>query len=259
MNIAYLIPFIYFSSTRIVDRRSLMICVVFEWCAQVMLVLAFGSGGYAERFVEAFACYVAFISLYEIGYLINDLVASKKEQSPNARGPQGVMTLWLAAWIATRLAAFVCITIVLGRLSDPNWWLFFGGMAIVYFMHNELGNPQLRFVTFVWLAWFRFLAPVFFVIDPGQRSSAALGAMSLHVIFRALSYLSSKKMLLMPARTTSEFRALYFLMPIAGAMATAGHPEMRAFRWMVAYYAITMSPEILRGVRTRVRRRSASP
>jgi hypothetical protein len=236
MKIIYLLPFSYFARTRLAEG-SLTFHALFEWGAALALAALFGVAGTWGSMLFTLGAYFAFISLYEIGYLFNDLVASKREVAPRLRGPQGASPVWFGAWVFTRLLVFATLTLLLGVSGTLDWWLFFGAMLVVFFMHNLLEDKESKAATFLWLAWFRFMAPVIFVVQPAQRMGVALGAASLYAAFRLFGYLDSKGLLVMPGRKSMKFRATFFLLPLSAAIATWGYHEAAGFRWMVLYFA----------------------
>jgi hypothetical protein len=240
MNIVYLIPFSYFARTRLAEG-SLAFHALFEWGAALGLAATFGLAGTWGSMLFSFGAYFAFISLYEIGYLFNDLVASKKENAPRLRGPQDADRSWFLAWVIARLVAFAAITDLLGMAARMDWALYFCSMLAVFALHNLLTDKESKAATFLWLAWFRFLAPVIFVVQPAQRMGIALGAASLYAVFRLFGYLDSKGLLAMAGRQSIQFRVTFFLMPLFAALATWGYDEAAGFRWMVLYFAAIAS------------------
>lgn len=237
MNIVYLVPFSYFARTRL-PEGNLAFHALFEWGVALALAAIFGVAGKWGSMMFALGAYFAFISLYEIGYLFNDLVASTRESAPHLRGPQRAAPAWFAAWVLARLLGFGAATVLLDVGWRLDWWLFFGAMLAVFAMHNHLHEKELRVGSFLWLAWFRFLAPVIFVVQPSQRMGIAFGAASLYAAFRLFGYLDSAGLLAMPNRRSIEFRATFFLIPLSAAMATWDYDEAAGFRWMAFYFAL---------------------
>ena len=112
MNFVYLLPFTYFFNTRLRDG-SVAFHAIFEWLAAAVLVCTVGAVDPAQALVFSGISYVAFISLYEIGYLVNDLFASRKEEKGRMRGPQGAIGVWVGAWFASRVVFFAMATILM--------------------------------------------------------------------------------------------------------------------------------------------------
>lgn len=237
MKIVYLLPFAYFYDTRL-RTGSVAFHVIFEWLAAVVLVLVLGSVGPAQALLAAGLSYLAFISLYEIGYLANDLFASRKEAGGRQRGPQGASGAWVAAWFVARLAAFMLATIFMGKLAALEWWSFFAALSVVFALHNGLTDRELKAATFLWLAWFRFMAPVMFVVQDSQHLGIGLAAAMAYASFRLFGYLDSKGLLHMPGRQRPGFRLFFFLMPLAGALALWPYDGARGFLVLTGYYAL---------------------
>ena len=237
MKFVYLLPFTYFYDTRL-RTGSVSFHVIFEWLAAMVLALVVGTAGPAHALTAAGLSYLAFISLYEIGYLVNDLFASRKEAGGRQRGPQDAGGLWVAAWFVSRLIAFMFATALMGKLTAPGWWSYFAALCVVFTLHNELTDREFKSATFLWLAWFRFMAPVIFVVEDTQRLGVGLAAAMAYSSFRLFGYLDSKGLLKMPGRQRPGFRLFFFLMPLTGALALWPYDGARGFLVLTGYYAL---------------------
>ena len=141
MKFVYLLPFSYFVHTRL-SKGSLEFHALFEWGAALVLTGAFGVAGTWGSMLFALEAYFAFISLYEVGYLFNDLISTKREFAARLRGPADATPAWLAAWVSTRLMAFTALTLFLDVTGRGDWWLFFGAMLAVFALHNLLQDKE---------------------------------------------------------------------------------------------------------------------
>jgi hypothetical protein len=213
-RLLYFIPASYFFDTRL---TSPAFHFVFEYGAALVLALAIGQGSLLESALGALLSYVAFISLYEVGYLVNDLFSSRFESGGRARGPQGVSVGWVAGWFGARALVFGAVTLGWGRLGDMRWWCFFAALAITFVLHDWLLDKELKAVTFQWLAWFRFMAPVAFVVSETQVLGVGVAAATQYVAFRQFGYLDSKGLLNMPGRQRGAFRGVLALWPLPSA------------------------------------------
>lgn len=237
MKFFYLLPFSYFLDTRLRDG-NVTFHVIFEWLAAVLIAVTVGAAPPVEALLLAFGSYLAFISLYEIGYLANDLFAAKKEIGGRKRGPQGASPAWVGLWIGARLLVFVGVTIRMGHLYSPEWWSFFLALALVFALHNLLEDKEMKAATFQWLAWLRFMAPVVFVVKEGLLVGLGLAAAVAYVAFRMFGYLDSKGLLRMPGRQRPSFRVFFFLMPLVGVMALWPYESARGFVILSSYFAL---------------------
>ena len=244
VNYVYLLPFSYFYHTRL-RHGKLAFHVFFEWLAAVVVACAVGADAVPLALYKCGLSYIAFISLYEIGYLANDLYSSHREEDGRMRGPQQAARSWIAAWVLSRILAFVWITVALHYLFSAEWWLFYLSLIIIFTVHNVLTNKQYRAGTFLWLAWFRFMAPVIFVVQASQRMGVAFAAAMAYSAFRLVGYLDSKGLLQMPDRQQSRFRIFFFFLPMAGVLALFPYQEAMGFAVLVTYFALAASLEAL--------------
>ncbi|SFU32292.1 hypothetical protein [Halomonas korlensis] len=246
MKLVYLLPFSYFLNTRL-REGSVSFHLVFEWLAAMLLVVVLGEVEPLPALAMAGLSYLAFISLYEIGYLVNDLVAAQREVGGRKRGPQEATLGWGLAWTGSRLIAFMLITIWLDFLTVPAWWSFYLALCLTFSLHNVLQNSELKSATFLWLAWLRFMAPVMFVVEDAQRLGIGLAAAVSYVTFRLLGYLDSKRLLRMPGRQRASFRLFYFLMPLIGLLALWPYAGAEGYMVLTSYFAIVAAVGTLAG------------
>lgn len=247
MKTVLLFPFAYFYTTRL-SKGALAFHALFEWLAAAWLVAMVGASSIAQDCLMMVFAYVAFISVYELGYMANDLRAAGQESDGRRRGPKGASTPWVMSWVLARIAAFFAVTAVLDQWRQPGWWLFFLVLAAVFTLHNWLDDRDLKTSTFAWLAWFRFMAPVIFVVQDSQRMGIGLAAAMGYVAFRQLGYLDSKGLLKMPGRKEPAFRRFFFLMPLFGITALWPYSEAQGYALLTAYWAVVALLGTLRSI-----------
>lgn len=245
----YLLPFSYFFHTRLLGS-SLAFHATFELGAALVVVALVRSGGFHESLATSGLNYLAFVCLYEVGYLVNDLISAKREEGGRRRGPQSVGSVWLSAWISGRLLFFVWLTWIMGRLTSLEWWSYFAALSFAFGIHNALRNSEFKTVTFLWLSWFRLMAPIIFVVEDSQRLGVGLAAAMGYSVFRSLGYMDSKGLLRMPGRKRSEYRLLFFVFPLVGALALWPYSEAEGFLALSAYFSLAaISGTIVRAIR----------
>jgi len=244
------VPFCYFYWTRL-RHANLSFHLVFEWLAALFLVVVFCGHRWFPAISSSILSYFAFVSVYEIGYLANDLYSAKRESNGRARGPQGADWRWVTCWIAIRLIVFVTIAGALDQLSSGQWWRFYFVLSLALAGHNVLLDPGLKAISFLWLSWLRFMAPVIFVIDAKLVLGVGLCAAMSYCGFRLLGYLDSKGLLQMPGRQSGEFRLIYFSAPIWVALALWSYPGFEGFVALSGYYfAVAASGSLLHTFRS---------
>ncbi len=126
---------------------------------------------------------------------------------------------------------------MMGKLGAREWWSFFAALCLVFGMHNGSTDREFKAITFIWLAWFRFMAPVIFVVQDTQRLGIGLAAALSYVSFRLLGYLDSKGLLKMPGRQRAGIRLSFFLMPLTGALGLWHYEAAQGYLVLVGYYA----------------------
>lgn len=243
-RLLYLLPFSYFWSTRL-RHGSIGFHVLFEWLAAAMLIAALAPGAIWTPLATGLLAYVAFISLYEIGYIANDLIMAPREEAGRTRGPQGTPAAWIVVWMALRMVVFVAVTAALGRLGSHAWWSYFLALAVVFAFHNGLADKELKAGTFLWLSWFRFMAPVVFAVPSEHALGIGLACAMSYSAFRQFGYLDSKGLLQMPGRKRPQFRWVFFLWPLLGALALATLPGAKGLILLTGYFALVASVGVL--------------
>ncbi len=240
LRLFYLVPFSWFWSTRL-RHGSIGFHAVFEWLAAVVLIVALATGAVGASLLAGVLGYLAFISLYEIGYIANDLVMAPREVGGRKRGPQGASAMWIALWMGSRALVFLAVTLFAGKAGSASWWGYFAALATVFAFHNGLGDKELKAGTFLWLSWFRFMAPVVFAVPSEYVLGIGLGCAMSYSAFRQFGYLDSKGLLNMPGRKSPRFRWVFFLWPLLGVFALATLPGAKGFVVLACYFAVAAS------------------
>ncbi|MGQ4659020.1 hypothetical protein [Lysobacter sp. F6437] len=239
-RLLYLLPFTYFWSTRL-RSGSIGFHVLFEWVAAAVLVVQLSPEPWPLSLQQSLLAYIAFISVYEVGYLSNDLIVAPGEAGGRMRGPQGTGRGWFTAWVVARILAFIAVTHVLHQLENSTWWAFFGALAVVFAMHNWISDREIKAGTFLWLSWFRFMAPIMFVIPSIYLLGVAFACAMSYSAFRQFGYLDSKGLLSMPGRKRPVVRWTFFIWPLLAAAVLFPSPDAKGFVVLTVYYAIIAS------------------
>lgn len=205
--IAYL-PFFYFQNTRLNNRKAFVFHSAYEWLPAGLLAFYYFPS--VISLVSVALYYVAFISVYEIGYLINDQQAHQEKEGRKRAGQLNVFQL--IAFIGIRLIVFFAITVVQSHLSSTLWWGWYLLLAIQFAWHNLLTLRSLKAVTFSFLAFSRFFSPIIMVIPIAISASLALPVFLNYVLFRLFTYLDSKDLLKNFDRKSSAYYRGYYLL-----------------------------------------------
>lgn len=204
----FLIPLRYSLASRY--RQHIVFMMLFDWTPAVLVCALFSIAPIAQALMQALLCYIAFQCHYELGYMFNDLVATRWEKDPRQRATANAGVTLFALCVLVRLGLLLMIGSVLGLGEDLFWWTYHGGMAVIFLIHNLLRAASYKVCTFQVLAVGRFMAPVIFVVEPGSQGYFFCAAVLLYANFRTLSYLESKGLLSIPNRRSAEFRLSFF-------------------------------------------------
>lgn len=224
LTLLFLLPGSYLVGSRLRSRASWASMFGYDWLPQLAIIAALGTPGLLQTPGALLLSWLAFISLYELGYLTNDVLSVRFEKNPrrriegfDPRAPQ------LVAWLLARLSAFALLTFLLGQATRWEWWAFHGLLTLVFLSHNLLRQESLRVASFVGLALGRFMAPLLPWLGTAALASLAMPVLLYYVLFRLLGYLDGKRFLQLPGRREDRFRIGFYavLLPVGGMASLA--------------------------------------
>jgi len=231
-------PFIYFYKSRL-SKGSIGFHLIFEWVAAIILVILLGeSSSWLENLSRTLCHYFLFLSCYEIGYIINDSYDASRDPLARQRLPADGTLTWAWLWISSRVGFFFLGTLVLGAWQDIQWWAFYGALFVIFLFHNLVLYRELKVISFFWLAWYRFMAPIVFVIIDEQVFGIGFAAAMGYVIFRHMSYLDSKNVLFLPERRSIRFSLIFFLFPLASIGFVVKFPFSEGYVILTSFWAL---------------------
>jgi HAD superfamily hydrolase (TIGR01490 family) len=131
--------------------------------------------------VAVFFAWLGFMTLYEIGYLVNDCLAAARETKGSLRIDRQTC-LWLPRYRGVKIATFVLIVGILAAMlpfRQLNLYLLacFVTSGLFYF-HNKIDRPY-RIVTFPGMKILRLITPV--LIFPLDLSLVLIGALIFYL------------------------------------------------------------------------------
>lgn len=250
-----LCPFWYFWDTRL-RRGSLAFHMTFEWLSALIVAGLFGRGPLLSDLLQLPLAYLAFISIYEIGYICNDYFSARFEQGSRPRGADRYTTPQILAMITVRIVSFAIFSKLLGRSQDPQWGGFYLALSLVFGLHNLPLPVELKVITFTWLSVCRFAAPTLFLIRSSHVPALFLSTLVFYSGFRLLPYMDSKGILQMPGRRKPIFRLCYFLSVLPLAWYLKDHPGGDLFLCLNLYF---VSLALAGLIWSRVRWNSSNP
>ncbi|HMQ04646.1 MAG TPA: hypothetical protein PKD26_12075 [Pyrinomonadaceae bacterium] len=187
----FLFPATYFEATRVPSLELKIYNGLVEWLPAFAFALYFNDLR-PQAVLAVLFSYGAFISIYEIGYLTNDLFSEKYEDEPRGRASrfQGSEAT-VYALIAVRLIFFAIFTSLLGAANSWLWWGFHGSLVAVFALHNILPG-EMRVATFFCLSAFRFFGPMIIAVPPLVLMVLFPAVLLNHSLYRTTVYLRSK-------------------------------------------------------------------
>jgi hypothetical protein len=201
------LPFFYFQQTRLNNKKALFFHGVYEWIPAFILSL-YSSPAYVTV-VDLLLYYLAFISVYEMGYLLNDQLAHWEENG--RKRTDRLSKSRIALFVVIRLVVFLSITSFQGHMGAPLWWAWYSILILQFALHNFVKLPSLNVITFSTLAFIRFFSPIIVLVPPSLITTLVLPVFLNYVLFRLFIYMDSKEMLKKFDRQSNNYRLGYYL------------------------------------------------
>lgn len=213
MVLKILLPFTYFYFSRLKTIKDVLFHTYYEWVPNVLLIYILTDSTFFESLIHFFLGYFAFISIYELGYFYNDFKSVKNETEPRKRANSlSLSNLSFVLLVGLRLVTFFIISsYLIDQISLVNWLGLYSILVAIFTIHNLLKNIELKVFTFIGLALLRFILPLFVWIPKEALSDLLIAIILNYVFFRAITYMDSKKLLVMPSRQKTNFRIQFYL------------------------------------------------
>ncbi|NJC06479.1 hypothetical protein GGQ97_002272 [Sphingomonas kaistensis] len=248
-----LLPGAYFLQSRVKGAQDLLYLVATSFVPAWWMLVRLGGQGLVEAAANFTLGYLAFIAVYELGYLANDLFDARR---PGGRkrwsGSSGAA--FVAPFILIRLIVWGLVGWATGWIANPVWLGGTACLVLVFALHNLIQAAAPRSATFVQLGLLRFIMPVIGALEPARLPLALLIALLLYVYLRWLAYLDSKDLLRIAERRHPRFALVQMLLlgPIVGLTSLIGATSLPLEIWgfLMLLYASRQALE---------RRRSAIP
>jgi hypothetical protein len=202
-----LVPFSYTLRSRVRSPIDFAFLVLSSWLPAIWFALRVTDD--PGRALTGFAFgYLAFIAVYEIGYVANDAWDAVRSSDGRQRLAYRPTATFLALFASIRLALWAAVGIITGWVGDPLWLAAFGALIAAFAMHNLIRSSALRSASFLQLAVLRFSLPVLAITPRTDIPTLLIIALLLYAYLRFLSYLDSKGLLNMHERRQASFGAL---------------------------------------------------
>lgn len=205
MKAVALVPFGYAVVTRLNTPRDFLYLVATQWIPGIWLVHRLGEVDLAEAALLYAAGYLAFIALYEIGYLVNDTWDARRQPDGRHRFSHGIGPGYAVVFVAIRVVIWAGVSFAWGQLGNPDWLALSAALAASFVLHNLIVQNYLRIASFTQLTFLRFSIPILFGLDASHFLTVNLICVLFYFNFRFLAYLDAKNFLNMPERKYKHF------------------------------------------------------
>jgi len=139
-----------------------------------------------------FYIFITFFTLYELGYVVNDCISTRKESNPTIRFQSCEYWKTIAM---SKIVSFILLTAALYWLFklDVNTFLLYSTLTVSFFLflHNNVFTED-RSISYFWLQYLRLMIVPFTVIANAYVLFLLSFAILPEVLRRTLRYLRIK-------------------------------------------------------------------
>lgn len=204
-----LVPFGYAFVSRYHWPRDFLVNAATAWVPGIILVSLLAELSISSAITTYALGYVAFICIYEVGYLANDTIGLRHDPTPRRRVDHVPTVGFCTAFIATRAVGLAAAAHALGVIDLSVFWASVTALVATLIAHNTLRATELKFYTFLQLSLFRFalpvLPPLVVLKDVSACLITVLTGLLLFSLPRFLTYLDAKGRLTLPERKARNY------------------------------------------------------
>lgn len=231
-----LLPLGYLVATRMNTAKALLSNATSAWIPGVYLITAWGGLGVFEALTAYAVGYLAFACVYELGYLANDTMGTRNDETPRHRLKLTLTRAYILLFVVIRVAVFAGIAHCCGFTQSTAWLAGFIALIVVMVLHNTLHSPALKAASFLQMSVLRFSLPVLPFL-PLDRIAVLLLLALFHFTYpRFITYLDAKGRLRIPERRTASYGPAVqaILVPAFGLLSAVSSSAVPLIVWF--YY-----------------------
>lgn len=239
MKYISLFPFAYTLISRINSLRDFAYLALTQIVPGIWIVYRFQDGDIFAAALFYAIGYIAFICVYELGYMANDVWDSHRTAGGRRRVKFSTGTEYILAFVAMRAAVWISIALWLPPQENITEWMSgFIALSIVFFVHNVIQGHAIRIATFSQLCIFRYIIPIIYGTGMSSMMDVLVICLLFYFPFRYLSYLDSKGVLVFPERKDKKFGILYIVTIAPVIFFIYFVSEKNIFLEMMLFYAL---------------------
>ena len=235
-----IVPFLYAAKTRLHGGRDYLYLMASQWGLGAIVLFFLDPGNPALALVNYLIGYFVFISIYEIGYLVNDVWDAKRSDGGRARFTGDISIAFITSFVAVRIGMWLGMTAIFLKADLKLWLIANVALIFVFAAHNIFTNPEIRYATFVQLTLLRFTLPIIFSLSAPEIEPIIIVTLLHYLYFRGLAYLESKEFLAMPNRKNPNFGFHHTIMILPFVLCIYAFTEsplyLAAWAYMTAIY-----------------------
>lgn len=235
-------PFFYTFFSRMRGLRGFAFNALTSWMPGVILSVGLSGADPIHSIVSYFCAYIAFISVYEIGYLANDTWGTRHDETPRKRIDVEYSIPFLVIFIAARLGVAGAILFAMSQ-GDPAW-ISYLYMALVstILIHNLIRKIEFKFVSFFQMSMLRFSIPVLTVLGREEAPIVFILAAMYFVLPRFITYQVSKGRLSLPEKSSDSYLLKFYLLMLpVGILMFAATRDLTALVFSIYFIVVQMA------------------
>ncbi|WP_055069309.1 hypothetical protein [Clostridium massiliamazoniense] len=224
----FIIPFYYTFYTRI-KGKSKRIAYIFTFILPIYIyIIAFNRSFTLVDFIASILGFIGLMSVYEVGYINNDVITIQYEKNPTLRLKEDEILYARERIGKIRFIKYIISLIVIGILGalNCNYIYYTVGLIliyIVYLAHNKVRDKK-SIITFFFLSILRYITvPLMFSYSLNMKVDKGLNLYISIVLFiliialpRTIEKAAEKKYnissLEIIKKKTTEFRVIYYIL-----------------------------------------------
>lgn len=228
------IPFLYLATTRMNTIKGLVSNAATAWLPGIFIVMAWGDHSLPFSVIYYLAAYLVFVSIYEVGYLVNDTLGTRYDETPRHRLAFRPSAAEIVFFIVLRIVAASAIAWYLSLYESVAWRVAISALIIVICIHNTISSSALKAASFIQMSTLRFVIPVLPLIRSDLTPYLLLIGIFHFVYPRFITYLDSKGRLSIPERKTATYRLQYqlILMPVFILLSAMSSSYLPGLIWL---------------------------
>ena len=205
LKLLMLVPFLYTMATRFTTARDFTYLVVSSWLPGIWILYRLSDHGLGHAALYFAAGYLCFVSVYEIGYFVNDAWDAPKTEGGRKRIRFAYGRVYVVSFVVLRIGIWAGLGTLFGWIGDMVWLAAFAALAVAFTEHNLIRPAAFRSASFFQLACLRFTIPIVGETPADKLLLVLFVSIVFYTYFRFLAYLDGNGQLAMPDRRRRYF------------------------------------------------------